>query len=668
MPLLSTFGAASARSFGGIGAAAAGAGLDIDEVFSTFLYDGNSSSASSGATQTINNGIDLSGEGGLVWIKRRDGNLNHAMFDTARGAGAYIATNLTAGHYTGGDDFTSFNSNGFTLGDGQFTSINYSSYEYVSWTWRKAPKFFDVISIDVADPEPTSVTVNHNLGQEVGMVIMKPYLHTYPWYVWHRSIGANYSLELNSTAPKSYVGGSGFSSTSTTITIPGSFVHSGSNNGKCILYLFAHNNNDGEFGPDKDKDVIKCGSYTGNYTKFKDINLGFEPQWVLIKNTSTNNRDWLVFDNMRGAVVGGNDAWLRVDNNQQEYSNELIEFRANGFSVADDTNVNQSGNSHIYVAIRRGPLAIPEDVTKLFSIDTQGSSAPYFDSNHIVDMAFVRPVGSGGTGGGGAFNYARLMGEKYLKVTNRNAEANASEAGFDFMDGHIDQNWGGTNTYSWMWKRAPGFFDVTTWKVDATGNQTINHNLSVPPEFIISKNRNQSGNGDGSWFIAHKDLPGWDSANENNRHTFQDWNVSASSQQGYHKNFTSTQINMLSNGAGGFNTGDDVISYLFATLPGISKVGGYTGTGSAQNIDCGFSSGARFVLLKASTSSGPWILIDSLRGISTGGYDPQIEFNDTAAQSATANNFNAHSAGFGIATGNPDINASGTEYIFYAVA
>jgi hypothetical protein len=63
MPLLSTFGAASARSFGGIGAAAAGAGLDIDEAFSTYLYDGN------GSTQTITNGIDLSGEGGLVWIK-----------------------------------------------------------------------------------------------------------------------------------------------------------------------------------------------------------------------------------------------------------------------------------------------------------------------------------------------------------------------------------------------------------------------------------------------------------------------------------------------------------------------------------------------------------------------------------------------------------------------
>ncbi len=51
---------------GAAGAAAAGgAGLDVDEVFSTFLYDGTSSA------QTITNGIDLAGEGGLVWMKNR---------------------------------------------------------------------------------------------------------------------------------------------------------------------------------------------------------------------------------------------------------------------------------------------------------------------------------------------------------------------------------------------------------------------------------------------------------------------------------------------------------------------------------------------------------------------------------------------------------------------
>ena len=42
-----------------------GAGLDVDEVFSTSSYNG------SGSAQTITNGIDLSNEGGLLWLKSR---------------------------------------------------------------------------------------------------------------------------------------------------------------------------------------------------------------------------------------------------------------------------------------------------------------------------------------------------------------------------------------------------------------------------------------------------------------------------------------------------------------------------------------------------------------------------------------------------------------------
>ena len=45
----------------------AGAGaLYVEDVFSTYLYTGT------GAAQTITNGIDLDGEGGLVWIKNRN--------------------------------------------------------------------------------------------------------------------------------------------------------------------------------------------------------------------------------------------------------------------------------------------------------------------------------------------------------------------------------------------------------------------------------------------------------------------------------------------------------------------------------------------------------------------------------------------------------------------
>ena len=70
-----------------------------------------------------------------------------------------------------------------------------------------------------------------------------------------------------------------------------------------VAYLFAHNDGDGEFGPDGDADIIKCGSYTGNGSaNGPEIDLGFEPQWVLIKaQQSTGN--WFMFDTMRGMPV-----------------------------------------------------------------------------------------------------------------------------------------------------------------------------------------------------------------------------------------------------------------------------------------------------------------------------------------------------------------------------
>ena len=69
-----------------MGTTAAGGGpLAIEDVFSTYLYTGTS------VARTITNGIDLAGEGGLVWLKWRSGvNLvGNQLFTTDLGAGNY---------------------------------------------------------------------------------------------------------------------------------------------------------------------------------------------------------------------------------------------------------------------------------------------------------------------------------------------------------------------------------------------------------------------------------------------------------------------------------------------------------------------------------------------------------------------------------------------------
>ena len=47
----------------------------VEDVFSTYLYTGN------GTTQTITNGIDLAGEGGMVWLKNRGAIAHQTMVD-----------------------------------------------------------------------------------------------------------------------------------------------------------------------------------------------------------------------------------------------------------------------------------------------------------------------------------------------------------------------------------------------------------------------------------------------------------------------------------------------------------------------------------------------------------------------------------------------------------
>ena len=143
---------------------AGGAGLDVNEVFSTFLYDGTS------AAQTITNGIDLNGEGGLVWIKARTSNGitgNNSLFDTQRGVHKWLRSNLNAAELNYTNTLTAFNSNGFTLGT--HNQLNYTGEDYASWTWRKAPKFFDV---QTWTGNGTTQTISHNLGATVGTLIV----------------------------------------------------------------------------------------------------------------------------------------------------------------------------------------------------------------------------------------------------------------------------------------------------------------------------------------------------------------------------------------------------------------------------------------------------------------------------------------------------------------
>jgi hypothetical protein len=107
---------------------------------------------------------------------------------------------------------------------------------------------------------------------------------------------------------------------------------------------------------------------------------------------------------------------------------------------------------------------------------------------------------------------------------------------------------------------------------------------------------------------------------------------------------------------------------MWATLPGISKVGSYTGNGSSQTINCGFTTGARFFLCKATSTTGNWVVFDSVRGIVSGS-DPYLLLNSTAAEDTDEDAVDPDNSGIIVnETSASNINTSGVSYIYLAYA
>jgi hypothetical protein len=643
--------------------AAAGVGgggdnLYVEDVFSTYLYTGNNS------TQTINNGIDLDGEGGLVWIKNRDSAANHALFDTERGAGKGLESSTAAAETTSpSGDLNGFNSNGFSLGSNFAQNVNTSSADYASWTFRKAPKFFDVVTY--TGNFTAGREIAHNLGSVPGMIIIKSLTDDgYSWRVYHQSLGPTKFLALNSTNEEGdAVSTNMWNSTAPTdsvFTLGNHITVNSSSPSTYVAYLFAHDA--GGFGDDGQQNVISCGSYTGNGSATGPvIDLGYEPQWLLVKQTgdgggSGSNR-WYLFDNMRNMLVGGADSYLSPNSSAAELSFEFLSPTATGFQITNSgSGTNYNGDTYIYIAIRRGPMKTPESGTEVFAVDYGGNSPLSFVSGFPVDMAILARTGSTYP----KFNWGRLFGDR-LDTSSTDAQATGSSAFPLDSNTQTGNGWGAADI-AWMFKRAPGFFDVVAYTGTGVA-RTVAHNLGVAPEMMIVKNRNASA-GNGAWTV-------YDSINGATKVMFLNA-TDASSASSIFWNDTEPTSTVFTVGSNDYvnYTNDNYIAYLFASLDGVSKIGSVTISSSGTlNVDCGFANGARFVMLKRSSAGGSWYVFDTARGI-VAGNDPYLAFDKTNAEDfyGAGDIIDPYSAGFSIiSAGLSNLEGTGI-WIYLAIA
>jgi hypothetical protein len=348
--------------------------------------------------------------------------------------------------------------------------------------------------------------------------------------------------------------------------------------------------------------------------------------------------------------------WANASNAEQTGINFAPE--STGF------NINFTGPANwIYIAIRRGPMKVPTTGTSVFSpVVSAASQGTKVTTNFPIDSQWLS-WRAGLTGN--AYISDRLRGNSttstssglVLNTSNTGAENSVdSTQNWDNTGFQIASYWSGGNVIYWNFQRAPGFFDEVCYTGTAATSMPVTHNLGVVPELMIVKWRN----GGGAWIVYSA------ATGATNYLMLQDTAASASLSTAWNNTAPTTTAFTVGQTLSG--AGANFVAYLFATCPGVSKVGSYTGTGATQLVACGFAAGARFVLIKATSTTGSWYVWDSARGI-VAGNDPYLQLNSTAAEVTNTDWVDTATTGFELSNaGGNLVNSNGVSYIFLAIA
>jgi len=290
------------------------------------------------------------------------------------------------------------------------------------------------------------------------------------------------------------------------------------------------------------------------------------------------------------------------------------------------------------------------------------STIPTFDSGFPVDFALVRPPASTDNWN----TSARLISEKFVQTNTSSAESSGGNYTFDSNLGWAKGSGNNSSIQSWMWKRHTTGFDVVAYEGTNAAGLQIRHSLGKTPEMIWTKNRDATE----YWAVYHKSLNGGTNPeqyglrlNTGSAEIDSDgwWNDTAP---------TATAFTVGNSGnTNGFEM--SMLAMLFASVDGISSLGGYDGSSSDVTVTTGFQ--PRFILIKCVTDSYNWVVFDTLRGLTASGNDPTIFLNFDDAQNTNGNHnwiTGLSSTGFTVSSPSsyPWINTANEKYIYYAHA
>ena len=325
------------------------------DYFNTVLYTGN------GSGQTIT-GVGFQPD--WTWNKNRATTDFNILQDSSRGAGKELFSNSEADEESYSTSITSWNSDGFVLGNRE--PINANNEAYVSWNWKAngattssnsdgsitstvqattTAGFSIVLYNGEGDGQ---ATVGHGLGVKPQVVIPKNRGADGSFHMYHEGI--------DSSAPEDF----GILLNAANIRSDDAGFHNDTAPTSSVFTVGTYNNIDNDYVAYCFAEIegySKFGSYIGNVNADGTfVYLGFSPAWVIVKRTTGGSTyNWFIHDNKRGAS-NVNKERLTSDTNEAEATGiTSMDFLSNGFKIRT-ANTSYNEGTVIYMAFAEAPF------------------------------------------------------------------------------------------------------------------------------------------------------------------------------------------------------------------------------------------------------------------------------------------------------------------------
>ena len=343
-----------------------------ETAIATYQLDGNGDDISTNynGTTTDIGYTGLKFQPDFTWIKAREASSSHVLFDSVRGVSNVISTESTSDQSSlAPNGLTAFNNDGFTVKDiasggngvngsagGTYSGTNAS---YVAWNWyaptaetnnagangadiastikKNVDAGFSIVKYE-ANGSTTAANslVQSGLSQEVEMFIHKNIDASGTWFVYHKDTGEDNIMRLTDAAKQAFAD---FYAVDTNGNFGIRQSSAGTNGQDCIAYCFH-----------SVAGYSKVDSYQGGQTlnTANQVDFGFAPAFVLIKNTTDSGSQWMIFDDKR---TNGYALFPNRNVFEEDYSSALL-LSSQGLEFKSvNINVNRSGSTYIYLAI-----------------------------------------------------------------------------------------------------------------------------------------------------------------------------------------------------------------------------------------------------------------------------------------------------------------------------